>query len=152
MKVYIDSDGVLADFEGWIRKYDPELLHPVYKTAIKHMSEAFRVSEVIDRGLIEFIKNNKDAYVLTAVPSIEHIEPYNDTDYSSEAIQNIFIHNKRIWFESVGIPLEQVIIVTRRSDKVKYSNSEALLIDNYEKNCKEWRESGGTAVLFTREK
>ena len=152
MKVYIDSDGVLADFEGWIRKYDPELLHPVYKTAIKHMSEAFRVSEVIDRGLIEFIKNNKDAYVLTAVPSIEHIESFNDTDYSSEAIQNIFINNKKVWFESVGIPLEQVIIVTHREDKVKYSNPKSLLIDNYEKNCKEWRERGGTTVLFTREK
>lgn len=152
MKVYIDSDGVLADFEGWVRKYDPELLHPVYKTAIKHILEAFKKSEVIDKGLIEFIKNNKDAYVLTAVPSIEHIDSYNDTDYSSEALQNIFIHNKKSWFESVGIPLEQVIIVTHREDKVKYSNPGTLLIDDYEKNCEEWRKHGGTAVHYTREK
>jgi len=144
--IYSDSDGVLADFEAAAHKVlghtwqnsgnravQGELLnnHPNFWQTIPPMYD-YRV-------LWDFIAKYAP-HILTAVPS----DPWKFSFHDVEK-------GKREWYAKhiPSLPASRIHVVYRE-DKARYAtNGKArnILIDDHEKNCKEFEAAGGIGIL-----
>jgi len=148
---YVDSDGVLADFNGWIKKVNPSalkhhsLIHP---TMIEHCDECFLVFETMPGSdfFFEKIKTTEDWKVLSAVPSREKLEPFVKGRTVEEVI-SIFKENKYRWYEKHGVSRDKVIIVEGGLQKLSYCKPGDVLYDDFIKNIKAWEAKGGIGHL-----
>lgn len=139
--IFIDIDGVLADSDGYLASLEPRVLedtHILFKTIYKHRDKAFRYSKpLVD---LSFIKELEDFTLLTALPNRNNIDSFcEDADKVLETLSE----NKIAWVkEHIGDC--KLIIVNKRSDKVKYCLTSAdILIDDSESTGKAWKEKGG---------
>lgn len=139
-KIYIDMDGVLADFDRWKderAKTDPRVLDdktlwdavkevPHFYATLEPMPEAFILMDYL-RGL------NVPLAILTALPrrsSIPEAEQ-DKADWVKRHIGNIEFN--------VG---------PYAIDKQRLSRPGHVLIDDNEKNIAQWNAKGGTAIFY----
>lgn len=178
MKVYLDQDGVLADFDrGLLEGHGIKNCKKNYATPWEHKSSEQRkiAHDVIKAMEVEGFFQNlpvmKDAHklwmiagpssciVLTAVPNLSC-----DARIARE---------KRIWIEdNFGHVPDNRFIACLKSEKALYATSDYcvdrsdrtrypiiknnrvfwreanILVDDDEGNCSRWREAGGIAILF----
>lgn len=142
-QVYCDLDGVLADFEGtsqklvgkWERDLSPEQKRELSTSPGFWLSIPFMPS---GRKLWSYIRHH-DPFILTAYPEWDE--------------ENKVRKQKIEWVERYlpGVPRSKIKVV-RRSEKKNFAMSEGgrfpnLLIDDYERNVKQWGQAGGIAVL-----
>lgn len=149
--IYVDTDGVLADFLPstvnltgipmaeldihaswpdalWLRivKACPTLyrdLAPRYD-AVKLVTCLQAAKKLKRDGLIN----------LTGLPPTKHM-PTATKD-------------KTFWTNHHFPTVFDRVIVCARSEKQKYAKPGDLLIDDYSKNCDEWRKAGGEAIQY----
>ena len=147
-KIYCDMDGVLANFMGGITHWfyqdrDWDELKRDHDINRKRWTESFRSKVKSDpkfweklpvmpgaRHLWSVIKSH-DAYLLSA---------YATWDEANSR------RGKVIWAARyLRIPESKIILVTRE-DKVKYAAPNSILIDDYDKNVREWEAHGGIGI------
>lgn len=141
-KIYIDMDGVLADFErGCVEMFSMERFEwtedkwedmkrfPHFYRDLKPMEGAIEM-------MTELMKRFGDRVeILSAVPKKERGIPFASQD-------------KLDWVKE-WIPGELKVNLVLRDEKINYCTcSDDILIDDYDINIHEWQEKGGTGILF----
>lgn len=143
MKIYLDMDGVLCDFFGKVYQSFPELKN--YKTipedllwdSIKTIDNFWETLEPFE-GFKSFVSSCQglgEVYILSG---------YSTHDYERS------IKGKLEWLSKFlpEIPKENSFIVHRR-EKKDYATKEAILVDDYLKNVKDFSFEGGIGIHHT---
>lgn len=148
-KIYFDMDGVLADFERGVAELakmkpidqkdktpsqDDEMWEAIKKVdhfydKLKPMPGAIKVFNQI------YAQYGNKCEILTGIP-----KPKRGITSSGE--------DKTSWVRRVLSDDIRMNIVYRAEKKEFCLGKEYVLIDDFEKNIKEWEECGGTGILF----
>ena len=147
MKVYVDMDRVVADFDNGVRKYahmeppgqeDEEQAVQMWNrlSKVPHFYNKLDLMKGAEHGIWAlYEKFGRDLEILTGVP-----KPSRGLPTASE--------DKKIWMRRKFGP-EIVVNTVRRAEKKQFcTGRDCYLIDDYEKNIREWEASGGTGILF----
>ncbi len=147
-KIYLDMDGVLADFERGIKELCG--IEPIPQGARRPAEEdemwekARAVGHFYGKlepmqGAVEMFKKIYEKYgkkceILTGIP-----KPKRGLTTAGE--------DKITWAHRY-LAEDIVVHVVLREEKKNYCNGKGcILIDDYEKNIREWRENGGSGIL-----
>lgn len=125
--VYVDMDGVIADFNN-----EPHALERF--TTEKGF---FKSLKVINKGAFEMLMNNKEInlFVLSASPN-------KQADKDKLAF---------LKFHFPKLKRKQVIFCRNGQNKADFMKTEkGVLLDDYGKNCEQWRERGNVAIQVKR--
>lgn len=148
-KLYLDMDGVLADFNRGV----VELCHmkPVDQghstkeetdalwDAVRKVPHFYYQLKPIP-GSVEMVKQLRQTYgdkveILTGIP-----KPKRRIEHAAE--------DKIQWTHDI-LSSDIKVNIVYREEKPKYcTGKEDILIDDYEKNIREWQKQGGTGILF----
>lgn len=139
--IYIDLDGVLANWEKWMseidenwdcsREYANKIIEERYK-------DCFKDSEVISENL-KLIPEDGDFRILTARPYIPEL---NRSKHCR------LLKNKIEFCKKLGIPPHKVITVNAPSEKLVYCEEGDILYDDNPNTIKEWNKLGGIGILI----
>jgi 5'(3')-deoxyribonucleotidase len=148
MKVYVDMDRVIADFDKGVREYahmetsgnqgnekqDAQMWERLSK--IPHFYDKLDLLEGAENGIRTLYEQfGSDLEILTGVP-----KPSRGLPTASE--------DKKIWMKR-KFGLEIVVNTVRRAEKKQFcTGRDCYLIDDYEENIREWEAAGGTGILF----
>ena len=139
VKIFVDLDGVLADWEGGVlskfgKPHKEVKSHILWSVIAKSKSFWRTLDKTHDfHSLWEYLKSF-DISVLSGCPK---------SSFDNADIQ------KREWCkEHLG---ENVHVITclAKNKQEHISNNGDILIDDNESNCKRWRDSGGISILHT---
>lgn len=137
--IFVDMDGVLSDFEKATNAIDPKVK---YKDITDKDDTIFWGH--IAKGGLKFWSDmpwTKDGKKLWSF-----IKQYNPTILSAPArTLPDSKKGKKIWIKREVN--NNPVIFARARDKQKYANPNAILIDDLEKNIKQWEMSGGIGIL-----
>ena len=150
--IYLDMDGVLANFEKMkkeiIKKHS---LTEDQKQKIWDLIKKEKLFETLDvleeNSLIENIFELKKEYnfKLGILSSTARKENYDD-----------FSQQKKNWLENNNLlqylDADHINFVNKKSDKKLYANSNSILIDDLKSNCDEFKEKGGKSILHLNSK
>lgn len=143
MKLYVDMDGVLVDFEGGVKK---------------HFNNSEKCSDYIKKiGKNEFWKkvSSIDNFWEDLEPNEENIPDIWKS--LNNRFQHISILSAPAYSDPNCIPGKNKWIdkhIGHRGlrlfdpDKHKYACPKSILIDDLQKNITKWEESGGIGLLF----
>jgi sulfur relay (sulfurtransferase) DsrC/TusE family protein len=149
-KIYFDMDGVLADFNRGVHELchmEPSNQEVQSKTADDEMWEAVRsVGHFYDKlepmpGAVEMFALLHEKYgdkceILTGIP-----KPHRGIITSRE--------DKTSWAHRI-LSEDLVVNIVLREEKQNFAKGAGyILIDDLEKNIKEWVDAGGTGIRFT---
>lgn len=149
-KIYCDMDGVLADFMGAITHWfyqdrDWDELKRDHDINRKRWTHSFH----------EKVKTKPDFWdTLPLMPGARHLWSIIKKPQYQPKILSAYAEwdeknsrrGKVIWAARyLRIPASQIILV-KREDKVHYAAPDAILIDDYIKNVKEWEAHGGIGI------
>lgn len=142
--IYIDVDGVIADFRGWVNLMKPGFDawdddDAVHEVMIDNINSVY-----LGAARLPAFKYFKDIYdwqedvtFLTAVGSF----------WPNKELKEQAINNKLAWLKSVGIEPADVIIVDKAKEKIKYCNPGDVLYDDRPSTIKAWSEAGGIGFI-----
>ena len=140
-KIYCDMDWVLVDLLGSIKRHlgttklNQKIIDDFFYSEAGMGTEFWAKAgwESGGKQLWKYIKSEKPE-ILSACPSICNKD-------------RKVIKGKTLWSQdNLGIPKNRVNIVQRR-EKQNFAGKDKILIDDREKNIKEWEAAGGTGVL-----
>jgi 5'(3')-deoxyribonucleotidase len=144
-QIYIDMDGVVADFDAAIVKLFGE--EGLERNADKFWKrtcvekEAFFHMEPIWEG-VEMVLALQAARVpicfLTSTGGMPH--------------HNQIARQKLAWLYKFELGEQPVAFCMNTVGKGRYASDLAILVDDREKVLAEWRKQGGIGILFTRQK
>ena len=125
-KIFIDMDGVLADFNA---VFSEERRHELYQEGFFASLEPMFVKEVLEREL-DFLR----------------LKGYQ-INILSKAVTSEFCRKEKIdWLKRHAPKFDNVYIVEGDESKNLFLEVGAILFDDYSKNLIEWKEAGGKAV------
>lgn len=156
-RIYLDMDGVLADFEHAVLRAGIEGPHDYVQReretwTFTEQERDERVRELMADSM--FWRNlpvmagarellavahslaGQHLFVLTALPS-------------NEKTRNMVAYEKTAWMaHALGFPPTNVI-TCQRTEKRLHAAPGSILVDDLHKNCDEWAAAGGTTIFFT---
>ena len=151
MKIYFDMDGVLANFNKGvinllhlkpINQSDPfdykktNALYAKMRTVDHYYDMLEPIQEAVDLLLELYEKYGDDVQILTAIP-----KPHRGIITASEDKIN---WTKRLISDKIKIN------ICYRAEKANFcTGTDCILIDDYDKNIREWETLGGTGILYT---
>ena len=151
MKIYFDMDGVLANFNKGvidllhlkpINQSDPfdykktNALYAKMRTVDHYYDKLEPIQEAVDLLLELYEKYGDDVQILTAIP-----KPHRGIITAPEDKIN---WTKRLISDKIKIN------ICYRAEKANFCTGvDCILIDDYDKNIKEWETLGGTGILYT---
>ena len=149
-KIYFDMDGVLADFERGVKEicgltpssqnekhskqgYDDEMWSKIKQTShfYDHLELMPGAKELFDTV---YTRYGKKCEILTGIP-----KPKRGIIYAAE--------DKIRWVRRLLSEDIKVNIVFREEKPQYCTGEECILIDDTERNIKEWKEMGGIGIL-----
>ena len=139
-QIYCDMDGVLADFE---KQFERHTGHKVKGFQTKNGKDAFW-AEIQTHGVkfwsdIPWMSDGKTLW--------KYIKKFNPSILSAPSQAEESKIGKTQWVKkNIG---NVKLILIRSSEKQKYANQYAILIDDYERNIQRWKSTGGIAILHT---
>jgi len=164
-KVYLDMDGVLADFDGelskrgfFINRDSNRFKQFVDKS--QWTEEELKADSQVKQYMSEpgffrnlaFMSGADQLWIAAGKPIVLTARPKN-----AESAHRVS-SEKREWIEEYfGQIPEDRFICCLRSEKAKYAISwehgssfpiENILVDDLEWNCSEWEKAGGIAILY----
>ena len=147
--IYFDMDGVLVDFNrGQEEILKIDVVHQEHKkpgdddllfSKMREYDHYYYMLKPIEGSLSLFNKvyekYGDKCRILTGVPK------------ANRGIINAS-SDKKAWVEKY-LSKDIVVNTVLRKEKIEYvKNKGSILIDDFSKNIKEWRERGGTGILF----
>ena len=143
MNLYVDMDGVISDFDEFIKDYYPEMKH----------HERFRKA-VTEENVFEVLADQEGGLLL--METIEDLKfKYGDklqvnfltsVGTKDPELGTIVAQQKQKWLDSRKY-LFKPLFVTEKKFKAKYAHEKALLIDDRPGSVEPFREAGGRAIL-----
>lgn len=138
MKLYLDLDGVLADFDQHFKDsfgYHPASVNDqILWKKINSYETFFLDLPLMPRALelFEYLTDYFDVTILTACPK---------SNYRKSALQ------KRAWVrKNISDEITILPVLGGKNKGLFMHDVGDLLIDDMEKNCAAWRELGGIAI------
>lgn len=140
-KIYVDLDGVLCDFGGQFES----LGHGSIKEVEAESKEKFW-KIIKDEGVDFWSKMPwfKDSQKLWNYLKDHYQDIQILSALSKEKESEI---GKKEWINR-ELGDVKAILVQNPKEKQQYANDKAILIDDMEKNIKQWKDSGGIGILF----
>lgn len=125
-KIFIDMDGVLADFNA---VFSEEKRQELFEKGFFANLEPMFIKEVLEQKF-EFLR----------------LKGYQ-INILSKAVASEFCRKEKLdWLERHAPKFDNVYIVETYESKNLFLESGAILFDDYSKNLSEWKEGGGKAV------
>ena len=141
--IYIDMDGVVADFDQAIidifgEEYSNKIADKFWKQTCVE-AEVFRRMPPIHEGLqmVEIIRMQRDICFMTSTGGLPH-----HIDIAKQKLD---------WLHDHDLGGHPVAFCMNTHGKGLYAKPGAILIDDREKVCAAWVGGGGLARLFTRD-
>lgn len=125
-KVYIDMDGVLADFEGQTNALERYTHEAGFFAKLRQLPFVKELRRYIEIGALPI----ENVYILSASPNVQA-----DLD-------------KRFWI-NLHVPEiidENIMFVRNGKEKAKFAKGGNILIDDYSENLIYWEKQGGQGV------
>lgn len=154
-EIYVDLDGVLADFDSeFIRRFN---IKPD-DAPKKGVNGATKEDEKRHRRYYNYnILHGEFFYSLGVLPGSQHmmqeLAQYNPSILSATGTMHVDIvrGHKSKWVNKhfSGVNLKQIILVQRSKDKAQYAHPNAILIDDRSKSIDPWVAAGGIGILHT---
>lgn len=154
MEIRVDSDGVFADWEGYvISNHFPHLKSAKELNKIERVERQKQMREMYERdpdlfANLPMLPNAAElARLLTKFygPAWKVLTADGGDHPSHEKVKS----DKINWYErNMGINASRVDVVLYSKDKCLHSGVGYVLIDDYDVNCQQWAEHGGTAILY----
>lgn len=148
--IYFDMDGVLADFDRGVaelcgmRQLQPGEVRTDEEDArmwekIREVGNFYNKLEPMP-GAVEMFREVYDEFgdqceILTGIP-----KPERGIVTSAE--------DKVAWTRRILSDKVKVNTVARKDKKLFCTGPDSILVDDLEKNITEWKEAGGTGILF----
>lgn len=162
--VYLDMDGVLADFDSGAKALGFDLppnarranLSPEQREMKNKLYAAIRRTNFFATlpkmpgadELWNHVMTNHVGAVLTAIPSFKKEDPSKVSEHKAR-------QEKASWIFNGQLPLPDALlfIAATSRDKYKYLGRMAphlpqVLIDDRKDNCEEWEAAGGIAIHY----
>lgn len=150
--IYIDSDGVFGRFKEWLYVNGANLKdeESVNKTIINNYERAYLETTPFCSvlNLHNILTSNDNCYILTNIPEDKFIKKYAGDNF--EKVKETLISNKYKWFKKRFDINKEKIIINQGSKSKWCKSNQDVLIDDYEENIKEWRETGGVGILINK--
>lgn len=143
MKVYLDMDGVLTDFE---KRY--EELFGVRPVEVKHRTKHFwdNWETFIKGNNFETLDLHEGAVDLLAYVASLNVPVEILSSSGGDTFHDIVVPQKLKWLESKGIPYKANIVPGGKK-KAQFAAPWNILIDDTEHVVENYRKAGGTAIL-----
>ena len=139
-QIYLDMDGLLADYEGGLRDTAKEL----------------GVSEDDGKAIWNKINSNPEEWWSNLKTIPEGMKIFNAIKDKEPSVLSAAGTNERTkqgkleWLKKNGLTpyLKEIIFVNNKSAKKKYAKGGDILIDDRPDNVADWEMEGGTSYLF----
>ncbi len=149
-KVYFDMDGVLADFERGVQEICG-LTPPSQNAKHKKENEDDKMWEAIKLtphfyDYLELMPGAKDMFDSVRAKYGEKCEILTGIPKPRRGIANA-AEDKKAWVKRL-LSDDIVVNIVFREDKPKFCTGKGcILIDDMERNIREWKDMGGTGVV-----
>lgn len=148
MKIYIDMDGVIADFHSWMKSYIPDIDESMWKGSGGPW-------KVMEENYKEVYLNFKPLHLLSHMDHLyNHLDdvkfltalPHSWWDTPKGEIAKL---NKTAWLTKHinNFNENDVIFSCGANDKIKYVEPNAVLYDDREDTIEKWNAAGGIGIL-----
>jgi beta-phosphoglucomutase-like phosphatase (HAD superfamily) len=143
-KIYLDMDGVIADFD---RRY---------KSRYKMLPREAEEHKEFDKFFTQFIKDGEFATLDLMPDAMDLINFLRSLKVPTEILSSSASEKrdpdirpqKLEWLKKNNIEFPAIIVPGKRHKK-EYSNKNTLLIDDTSVNIDQWRREGGIGILHT---
>lgn len=150
--IYLDSDGVLADWRGYVEQqhlYSRGLTLPALHMLPKEKrATLLREVYLSDPELFYHLKPTPAASaLLCAVDKLGGDWAILTAGAPLHTDHDTVVESKQRWYKDrFGIEKDRVIVVKEAGDKTKYAKPGHILVDDHQVNCEAWVEAGGVAI------
>lgn len=158
IKIYLDMDGVLSNFEKEFRKYNPKMVwdrsiffkaidNEIFSNLEPFESGAELIQEVISLHQKIIAEHKKYAGIHEYITEEDlAIEILTSTGTSDKIYAPKVQAQKKRWLEDHGI-FFPVNFVSKKSEKANYASSFNLLIDDHPECVGPFRSAGGLGII-----
>lgn len=147
-RIFVDMDGVVADFLGGVSELIGYTLTPDDKG---HKEYDDRKEELTNKRLFRNLKPLPDMYDLIAY--IRHTGlPWEILTAAGKVNRELVVFDKNSWVRRYIDPSVVVTCTYRGSQKAAFAEPGSVLIDDRKKNIECWEKAGGIGILHTSAK
>ena len=150
MIIYIDLDGVLADFDGYYQEITgltPKAYESIYGTE-KFWEQIYKDGDYFNRLEKTSFADRLISFVFDVFPDVEKkILTALPRDYNNE-----FKTQKIRWVQRYYgdlFSIEQILLSPSGEGKAQFAQPGDILIDDMQKNIDAWNAVGGNGVLVS---
>ena len=143
INLYVDMDGVVADFDDFIKDYYPELPHKERFSKAVLEEQVFEILADQEGGLLLMETLDHLSYQLKDKITINFLTSVGTKDPD---LGTIVSEQKQKWLTNHGYTYKP-LFVTEKKYKAKYAHDKAILIDDRPGCVEPFREAGGRAIL-----
>lgn len=152
-KLYCDMDGVLVDFIAGADEVATENNYNSGWIDLANKSQKEAWSIINEKGADFWANLEWEMYGKRLWSNIKKYNPIILSAYpytiEDPTVKTDAIIGKKAWIEkNIGNIAASEAIICSRDEKAMFAESNAILIDDMDKNIKEWQQAGGVGILY----